>query len=165
MAWPTMQAVHFLIAEEQAKGNWTAVANELTANWPTLWLSSLHPITESLRARQINMVGNGRLRLESDTMWYDYLTPLLESLIKTNRLQEAEDVIKDIAKYGLTRDFQRKAAELALKCGREDLQASWLKLEIPLMPNKHNKDDLDTFFDYFFLHHSNINSGPTPCLV
>jgi hypothetical protein len=157
-----MQALSILIAEYWAKGNWPAAADELMAKWPHLWLSSIHPIIETRRAKYILSI-NGKL--QSDIMWEEYLTPLIESLIKANRDKDAEAVVMDSAKYSFFRDFQRWAAEFAIKCGRKDLHDTWLGLEIPQKPDKFEMDDLENFFDYYFLHYSSLNYGPTTCLV
>jgi hypothetical protein len=78
-----------------------------------------------------------------DGIWNNDAKPLLESLIKINRVPDAEDVMRDLAKLTAFRDFQRRAAELALECGREDLQKTWLALDIPEKPKGADLDDLD----------------------
>jgi hypothetical protein len=74
-----------------------------------------------------------------ETVWHNSIRPLLESLIKTNRIADAETIIFDTAKTN--KDIQRMAADLALSCGKQDLQVKWLAFQIP----EKKAPDLATF--------------------
>jgi len=77
-----------------------------------------------------------------DEIWLDHVCPLIESLLMTNRAQDAEGVLLDIARLPAFRGFQAKAAELAAKCGKSELQTRWAGLDIP-EKTKPDLEDLD----------------------
>ncbi|MDR2560885.1 MAG: hypothetical protein LBC63_03835 [Holophagales bacterium] len=137
--WPVEEAISLLVAEEREKENWGALADTLIAMWPKL---------------RISMFGNAMLYYEGTTgtmaqiakafrevVWQDYLCPLLESLIKANRAQEAEAILLDAMNFinsyyykeipTLSKEFQGRAADLAKSCGNSDLRDKWAALEMP----------------------------------
>jgi len=73
------------------------------------------------------------------------VNPLLESLIKINRIVEAEAIIVDVAQFDVFKDIQRRAAELALSCNRNDLHTRWLTLQIP-----EKTDEMMYDLDWFY---------------
>jgi hypothetical protein len=141
--WPSGAPLNYLVVQERAKGNWGLIANTLWEKWPTARLEarrllnqwSITPIPPDLEERVWRGVVDG--------MWNNDAKPLLEALIKINRSADAEAIICDLAKLPNLRGFQRRAAELALELGREDLQKAWLALQIPEKPKGADLDDLD----------------------
>ena len=157
---PLTYGLGVLISGERAKGNWEFIAETLMSNWPRFHafiyseLETIEQIKDRLReAEYWQPIADGRV----EVIWRDYLNPLIESLIKTNRIAEAEKIIADVAKFHLLRNFQRRAAELALSLDRRDLQAKWLALEIPEKSDEPGMDDLEALFY--------LNNSPAPRLV
>lgn len=137
--WPMPEVLNLLIAEERAKGNWNSLAETLMKNWPEHHRSFASLSNgASARVDYYRDLSKGY----SDSAWHDSVEPLLESLIKANRIQEAETAVSDIAKYPLYRDMQRRAADLALALGRHDLYTRWLSLQV-LAKDKPDANDFE----------------------
>jgi len=142
--WPDDNVFDLLMSEERAKGNWRYVAQEQWSRWPML-KNRARDEAQRMKGWVSNMSASMRehmIRTVTEPIMRDSLVPLVESLIKTGRIQDAETVLKDMARQPYYRDFQRMAADAAIKCGREDLSQKWLALEIPIK-DKADKDDLD----------------------
>jgi hypothetical protein len=139
--WPTPEALSILIFEGRTKENgMAAIAETLWASWPKC--------LASLAAHDFGADGSDFVRGAStgllESAWHDDIAPLLESLIKANRVHDAETIILDTIgaiKYGAFRDVQSRAAGLALALGRQDLQAKWLALQAPVK-DKLGENDL-----------------------
>ena len=139
MDWPIPQALGLMIVEERAKSNWGFIADTLWQRWQSEGLL----FNDALRfwfAPQYEQQGWAEVL---DVRWQEEIEPLLESLIRTNRPGDAETAIQDTAKFPRYRDFQRRAAELALSLDRNDLQAKWTALQIPEKPDEPDMDDLE----------------------
>jgi hypothetical protein len=78
-----------------------------------------------------------------DAIWRDDLEPLIESLIKTNRVGDAETVILDMARLPALGDVRRRAVELAKAAGRGDLDRKWAAMKIPGAPSGPDMDALE----------------------
>ena len=130
-----------LILEERENGNWNTLATELWARWPWFryieeyWTTNMELIEEEAEKK-------ARL----DASWLDRIKPLLESLILTNRLEEADRVVVYLTRLNARLDIQRRAAELALDCGRKDLDAKWRSLSIPEKSTLPSLDDLESLY-------------------
>ena len=135
--WPPLYVTSLLIAEAREKGNWELIAEILIQHWPKyrtqVLLKRMFGADRPFRRE----VYKGLL----DTVWQEYIEPLLESTIKANRVAEAESVLLDIATDKNLNDIIRMAADFALSIGRKDLQPKWLSLQIP----EKDKPDIDDF--------------------
>jgi hypothetical protein len=129
--WPTEEILSLLIPEQEAKGNWGYIAETLWPGWPKTRLSIRNRTTDYNFPNMPQSDNEMRRQGFKEARWNYGVRPLLESLIRTNRTSDAETVILGIAKYSHYRDFQGRAAALALSCGRQDLQAKWAALQIP----------------------------------
>ena len=94
----------------------------------------------------------------------DFIDPLLESLIRVSRIEDAEKVIVSVARFPNSRNLPKTAAIIAEKCGRADLAARWANLEVPPRPNGKTLEDLEAFIyrgtkyrPGLFLINGNIN--------
>ena len=164
--WPINQALHLLISEERAKDNWWAIAEILMSDYPVFLV--VYNFNETIKLEESeSLVSSDPLYPEFakafakgalEVVWRDYINPLLESLIKTNRVAEAEKIVVDTARFSAFRDVQRRAAELALNCGWGDLQAKWLALKIPEKPDEPDMYDLETSF-------YSVNTSPRLVLI
>ena len=148
MLWPPEQALGLLVSEERAKGNWGFIAETLMSNWPR-FRGFVYQSARMIRTygQPPDLAGVSYAKGTLEVVWRDHLNPLLESLIKTNRIADAETIIFDAVKFNAYRDFQRRAAELALSCGRSDLQAKWLALQIPEKSDAPDIDDLNVMLN------------------
>jgi hypothetical protein len=135
--------MHLLIAEEKEKGNWDYLAEKLWANWSDLRLFVRNPADPAGTWENIGMEAEAERKGFGDAVWRDDLEPLLESLIKTNRVGNAEAVILDMANLPGLGDIRRKATELAKTCGRGDLGRKWAAMRIPDRPSGPDMDALD----------------------
>jgi len=129
MGWPVQEAMSLLVAEEREKGNWAFLADTLMARWSKarneiLIYTVLFDINASTQEQTLS---NKALQ---EVVWQDYLCPLLESLIKANRVQEAEAILLDAIKYPAFKELQSRAAELANSCGDSNLRTKWTALYI-----------------------------------
>ena len=145
--WPTGTMLNILATEEAAKGNWGFLADTMMSNWYRYRSSISNPglrilVGESAPDSVKTAFNTGRL----DVIWQLYLKLLLESLIRTDRIADAETILIDTASIPGYGDVQRRAAELALRCGRSDLQTKWLALKIPENADRPDMDDLETGF-------------------
>jgi hypothetical protein len=127
--WPPEYVWGLLVSEEEAKGNWGYIAETLWSNWHVAKadMPYLNDYFSWMPSSDKEAAGQAL----KEKHWAYYARPLLESLIRTNRVGDAETVILGLAKYPALRDFQNRAASLALKCDRQDLQAKWSALQIP----------------------------------
>ena len=146
-SWPTRLGLNLLATEEAEKGDWSFLANTMTSNWPKYRSSISNPemgisVGESAPDSIKTAFNTGRL----DVIWQPYLKLLLESLIRTNRIADAETILSDVASIPGYGGVQRRAAELALHCDRSDLQTKWLALQIPEKPDRPDMDDLEADF-------------------
>jgi hypothetical protein len=57
--------------------------------------------------------------------------PLLESLIRASRVDDAEFIITSLARLPINAELPKRAAQLAAECGRPDLESAWLRLQVP----------------------------------
>jgi len=153
-SWPDNNVFDLLMSEERTKGNWGGVAQELWSRWPALkntarkTVEDWRDLNAGIRAdanipeSTKESINNAMVARLTAPILKNGLVPLVESLIKAGRVQDAETVLTDIARLPDFRSFQRMAADVALTCGREDLSQKWLALEIPIK-DKADKDDLD----------------------
>jgi hypothetical protein len=130
-AWPVQEAMSLLVAEEREKENWAFLADTLMARWPKarneIMLYSILHSNESNK-EQTNESNKEQALINKalkEVVWQDYLCPLLESLIKANRVQEAETILLDAMKYPPFKEFQSRAADLANSCGDSNLRTKW----------------------------------------
>jgi len=146
LRWPSAQALNLLASEEAAKGNWNFLAEIMMSNWPGFRLRISNPgiriSVENLPESMQATFYTGML----DGFWQAYLKLLLESLIRTNRISDAEAILFDVASIPGYGDFQRRAADLALRCDMSDLQIRWMTLQIPKKTDRPNMDDLTAGF-------------------
>jgi hypothetical protein len=156
LSWPeNCGGFDILVAEEKAKGNWGAVAQTLWPRWPKLGNQALYLIESmksgrpELEVRGIVSADDVKRMMQNDieSMMRNQLAPLLESLIRAGRVSDAETVLLDIAKLPECSYFRRIALETALNCGRNDLHAKWLALEIPTK-DKANENDIEAVVKY-----------------
>jgi hypothetical protein len=158
--WPPEMAMGLLIAQEKQNGNWDYLAETLWAGWPELRLFVRNParslasfLSESDDAQKEGLLRPpwlGDFKMDKaqkggflELLWMDRLQPLLESLIKTNRAEDAETVILDIAKLPVFGDFRYRATGLAEDYGRGDLSRKWTAMEIPAKQEVTDMDDLE----------------------
>jgi len=145
-SWPNDNVFALLMSEEMAKGNWGTVAQEHWSRWPALKNVAREKVEflKELNAGANVQESTTKAMIASEVapLMKDNFAPLVESLLKAGRVQDAETVLTDIARLPDYRGFQRMAADAALKCGREDLSQKWLALEIPIK-DKPDKDDFD----------------------
>jgi len=155
-SWPYDNLLDLLMSEERAKGDWGTVAQELWSRWPKLKNKARLEVERIKQWTSENIpesnIKNAVASSAAEIMKVN-LVPLVESLIKAGRVQDAETVLTDIARLPDYRGFQHMAANAALKCGRDDLSQKWLALEIPIKV-KADKDDLDLMIKY---HNHNTN--------
>ena len=141
-----------LILEERETGNWDSLAAKLWSKWPMFryieWLESA--FFESYASRP-------RKQGELEVSWRDRIKPLLESLIKTNRIEDAESVIFSTAKSNAGLEIQRRAVELALDCGRKDLNAKWRSLTIQDKLSPSDPNDVESLYFQITPYWSNIS--------
>jgi hypothetical protein len=142
--WFDEQLLSLLIPEEETKGNWGYIAETLWPKWSKTHRDAIFSIQRfvnlSLPPAETELMRQG----QKEAIWKYELRPLIEALIKTNRIADAETVILDYAKFATFKDYQSRAANLALACNRRDLQTKWLAFQIPEVPLRR---DLD-FSDY-----------------
>jgi hypothetical protein len=74
----------------------------------------------------------------------DFIDPLLESLIKVSRIEDAEKVIMSLARLPRFRDLPKHAAEIAEKFVRADLASRWANLQIKPKSNEKILEDLES---------------------
>ncbi|MCL1893320.1 MAG: hypothetical protein FWG02_03645 [Holophagaceae bacterium] len=134
MRWPVPEVLDLLLMEDREKGNWAYIAETLMGYWPRLR-------SYTLGFHFAPQAANGFI----NSSWSTELKPVLESLIKTNRIEDAERVISDTAKVPRFKDIQRRAAELAMNLGRQDLQTKWLAMHIP----EKTGYDIDDVYEMF----------------
>lgn len=127
ITWPTPEVLNLVISEEASKENWNFVAETLLEMWPRNRMTVIvqFRLTDN-EDRAVNPVIKGF----RDLSWQEIVNPLLGSLIKTKRIEDAEAVILGLVKNTSNKDIQRMAADLAQSLGRGDLQSKWLELEI-----------------------------------
>jgi hypothetical protein len=123
-----------LIAEERERGNWDYLAETLWANWPDLRLFVRNPADPTGTWENIAMETEAERDGFGDAVWRDSLGPLLESLIKANRVGDAETVVLDMANLPGLGDIRRMSAELAKACGRGELGDRWAAMKMPGRP-------------------------------
>jgi hypothetical protein len=66
--------------------------------------------------------------------------PLLESLIRASRIDDAEYIITSLARLPINADLPKRAAQLAAECGRPDLERAWSRLQVPAKARNGNED-------------------------
>ena len=141
------ERLSILIPEERELGNWESLVTELWSMWPMFRFEE--GIVKGAFFREHSLES---LRTESsrqgllEVSWRDRLKPLLESLIKTNRIGEAEQVIVYIAKINALLEIQRRAAELALDSGRKDLHDRWKALKVPEKTTVSDPDEVEDLY-------------------
>ena len=64
------------------------------------------------------------------------IEPLLESLLRTSRVADAEYIVTNLARLPSFADFTKRAAALANTCDRPDLANKWLRLKIQTFQSK-----------------------------
>ena len=148
--WPTSEALSLLISQERAKGNWGFIAETLMSNRHRFRFAVIDASRQFGSQPELEPWQTAFLKGELDKVWRSYLSPLLESLIKTNRISDAEAIIIDMASHPVQKDIQYKAADLALSSDRKDLSTKWLALQIP-----EKTDEMMYDLDWFY-----SNSGP-----
>ncbi|MCL1892672.1 MAG: hypothetical protein FWG02_00360 [Holophagaceae bacterium] len=104
--WPPKAAYSLFIEECIKQNNWKQLAD-------SLW-NKRHGIIYSLypfwKLPPDNAVLSPQMK--------DFIQPLLEALIRTNRIEDAEYLIANVAKFKFFSDFVIQATELAIKCDR-----------------------------------------------
>jgi hypothetical protein len=138
--WPPDSATGLLIAQEREKGDWEFLAEALWAGWPEFRLFARNPVNRFPRLTEMTdaqMIGY------LEILWQDSLRPLLESLIKANRAEDAEAVMLDMSSLRINWNFKHTAASLAKACGRDDLRAKWTAMKMPGKPSGLDMDDLE----------------------
>jgi hypothetical protein len=128
--WPSGEARGFLIGVAQAEKNWGLLAETLWDKWSKTYLTALGQLRTDFSYLPQEYVEKMKQTFRDGT-WKNDIKPLLESLIRANRVGDAETVILDLARFPDYKGFQQMAAELALSCGNKRLQTKWLTLEIP----------------------------------
>jgi hypothetical protein len=73
----------------------------------------------------------------------DYINPLLEALINTSRVDDAEFIIANFGRLRQFSDLPKEAAILAAKCSRPDLEDRWSKLEVQAKSETESIEDLE----------------------
>jgi len=139
--WLTEWALGALIAGSMERGDWEFLAEKLWAGWSELRLLARNPMTEPDPSKMTAAQMKGL----HEIIWRDGLKPLLESLIKTNRVEDAETVILDIAKLPEFGDFRHRAVAVAEACSRRDLDRKWTAMKIPSKQSALDMDDLDAW--------------------
>lgn len=93
MLWPLPEVLNVLIAEAMEKRDWDCIIEALFYDWPNTYRSlfNIH-----FDGPEDLMIPVAKALLE--THWRERIKPLLESLIRTNRIEDAETVISDVAK-------------------------------------------------------------------
>ena len=126
-------AMALLFSEEGMNNNWGFLAETLMSNWPKTYtqvLSTARNIKRMLESSE----GNSRVTYYPEGVleltWQQMISPLLESLIRANRIADAETVLRYVARFPEYTSFHRRAAELALGCGRKDLNERWQAAQI-----------------------------------
>jgi len=74
----------------------------------------------------------------------DIIEPLLESLIRVSRIEDAEKVIMSLERLSRFRDLPKHSAEIAEKCGRADLASRWANLQVKPKSNEKTLADLES---------------------
>ncbi|MDR1841863.1 MAG: hypothetical protein LBQ86_08080 [Holophagales bacterium] len=88
----------------------------------------------------------------SDVNIKNYIEPLLESLLRTSRVADAEYIVTNLARLPGFADFTKRAAALANTCDRPDLANKWLRLKIQTFQSKAEMFDgeyLEALFSSF----------------
>ncbi|MCL1893746.1 MAG: hypothetical protein FWG02_05890 [Holophagaceae bacterium] len=131
MRWPAPEVLDLLLTEDRVKGNWNAIAETMVGYWSSL----RNEIFGWFFAPQI-------ANMFLDNIWSTNLELILESTIKANRIEDAETIIADVARVPRFKDIQRRAAELANKLGRPEIQTKWLNMSI----NEKEKTDIEDIY-------------------
>ncbi|MCL1909247.1 MAG: hypothetical protein FWG12_07795 [Holophagaceae bacterium] len=138
-----------LIQEELAneKIDWHFIADTLMSGWQKrrVFVSELAKAAE-FDIQMDEGAGKDSAQAQAEIVWKDYIQTLLEALIRTGKIEEAETVILFTVKYKVFRGLQRKAAHLAQSLGRQDLQHKWLALDI----SEKTVPDIDDLEIYLF---------------
>jgi len=133
-------AREMLDKEDHENNRWGALAERLWARRKSM-LASQYSIHAQLTASS-EMIGVADLnkRAENES---GKILKLLEALIRTSRAGDAEYVVKIFAKFPHNPNFVQKAADLAIKCGRQDLATKWRDMRIEATPRKNDVEYLE----------------------
>ncbi|MCL1894568.1 MAG: hypothetical protein FWG02_10140, partial [Holophagaceae bacterium] len=137
--WPTAEVLSLVLHEETSKENWSYIAETLLDRWSTDRFEVAYRfrvLTDANTSERFREMENS-LR---DVAWKDTVRPLLESLIKTKRTEDAEDIISEMVRNTSNNVILRMAGDLAQSLGRADLHSKWLELQIA---EKTEPDDYD----------------------
>ncbi|MCL1893644.1 MAG: hypothetical protein FWG02_05340 [Holophagaceae bacterium] len=153
-SWPYGKALGFFIAQEITRNNWDNIAETLWPRWNKIRLGARFQIGQAERINAgITSITKEIIENQSkgmiEAVLKDTVLPLVESLINANRIHDAETIILDLAKFPAYKDLQRRAGELALNCGREDVASQWAIIEIPEKPDKPDMDDVMAETHYY----------------
>ncbi|MDR2561031.1 MAG: hypothetical protein LBC63_04600 [Holophagales bacterium] len=140
--WPPESVFSLFEQEAREQGRWGNYAEVL---WGKL---------DEVIYDQINYAMRNNERRNSDffsrflgdflLVQRDIIDPLMESLIKVSRIEDAEKVIMSFARLPRFRDLPKHAAEIAEKYGRADLASRWANLQVKPKPNEKNLEDLES---------------------
>jgi len=97
LAWPASEALSLLISQERTNGDWGFIAETMMSNWRRFRFAVINVRSRFGNQPELEPWQTAYLKGELDYVWRDYFSPLLESLIKTNRISDAEAFIIDMA--------------------------------------------------------------------
>ncbi|MDR2560899.1 MAG: hypothetical protein LBC63_03910 [Holophagales bacterium] len=126
--------------EDRENNRWGSLAERLWARRKSM-LASQYSIHSQLTASsKMIAVADLKKRAENES---GEMLEMLEALIRTSRAGDAEYVVKTFAKFPHNPNFTQKAADLAIKCGRQDLATKWRDMQIEATPGKNDVEYLE----------------------
>jgi hypothetical protein len=134
-SWPPQAARDLMEAEARENNDWAPLAELLWQRRQGILYSDMSSQYTSPRTQQqfqaLGVAVLTPLIPTTPTTIPTSVELLLEALIRASRIPDAESIIESLARFPRYADLTKHAAELALKCGRPDLEGKWSRLQIP----------------------------------
>lgn len=116
-AWPPPGIRAALLQDRRGHGDWKAVLELAEPAWKDV-----------MEAAKGDLDGARKLGALSAGVWSDLCEPLLEALVRLNRLADADALVRDWMALSSWRGAATRAQALALDCGEETLLKRWSEL-------------------------------------
>jgi hypothetical protein len=148
-SWPMEETYGFFEEEARVQNKWQPLADLLWERRTYIMIAQRdHAISKTARRWNPRMVDG---MIEVDIR--DFIEPLLESLLKTSRMSDAESIVIDLSNLPHSEKLINRAIAVANKCNMPELANKWSKIEI--QTEKEIRDsgylelllDLQTSFD------------------